>query len=333
MATFDQLSDEQRAIVELVLRQGKTYGELSGMLGIPESRVRERACEALVRLAPVTVRGVEADWREPLVDYVLCQQAGPELTATRGHLRRSEAARSWTRSLLDSLEHLYADGEMPAVSSGGRSPGRSAAVPRPPGPTGSGAPRNLVPGSGRRAAVLAVAGLVAVAAVAVLLWPVGVLTGGDSDDGSGGSGSGAQANSASSTGREDSTERQGSATIARQKGKKTKIYIQIEGLEQSTNRSGYAVWLYNSASDRRSLGAAATDEDGNLQVAGNLPAGYRKYRYIDVTSVDVTGQGNSQQYEYGPSLLRGRLQMADQPTTTGTGKNKATVLAQVSLRP
>ena len=41
MATFDQLSDEQRAIVELVLQQGKSYEELAEMLDMPEARVRE----------------------------------------------------------------------------------------------------------------------------------------------------------------------------------------------------------------------------------------------------------------------------------------------------
>jgi DNA-directed RNA polymerase specialized sigma24 family protein len=58
MATFDQLSDEQRAIVELVLQQGKSYDELSDMLGLPETRVRELARDALVDLAPITARGV-----------------------------------------------------------------------------------------------------------------------------------------------------------------------------------------------------------------------------------------------------------------------------------
>ena len=120
MATFDQLSDEQRAIVELVLQQGKSYDELSEMLGIPEARVRERARDALVELAPVSARGVEEDWRGQLADYVLGQQAGPELTATRGHLRRSEAARRWTSSLLDSLEQLYPNGDRPG------DPGRRA---------------------------------------------------------------------------------------------------------------------------------------------------------------------------------------------------------------
>ena len=77
MATFDQLSDEQRAIVELVLQQGKSYDELSEMLGLPERRVRDLARDALVDLAPLSARGVEEDWRGQLADYVLGQQAGP----------------------------------------------------------------------------------------------------------------------------------------------------------------------------------------------------------------------------------------------------------------
>ena len=120
MATFDQLSAEQRAIVELVLRQERTYDELADMLGMPEARVRELARDALVELAPVSVRGVEEDWRGQLADYVLGQQTGPEATATRGHLRRSEAARTWARSLLDSLEQLYDNGSMPAIPEGER---------------------------------------------------------------------------------------------------------------------------------------------------------------------------------------------------------------------
>src|SRR5215210_1907934 len=124
MATFDQLSPEKRAIVELVLQQGKTYPELADMLGMPEPRVRELARDALVELAPVSVRGVEEDWRGQLADYVLGQQSGPEATATKGHLRRSEAARGWARSLLDSLEQLYANGSVPAIPEGER--GRAA---------------------------------------------------------------------------------------------------------------------------------------------------------------------------------------------------------------
>ena len=90
---------------------------------MPERRVRELARDALVELAPVSAQAVEEDWRGQLADYVLGQQAGPEATATRGHLRRSEAARSWTRSLLDSLEQLYPNGDMPAIPEGERGRG------------------------------------------------------------------------------------------------------------------------------------------------------------------------------------------------------------------
>jgi hypothetical protein len=326
MATFDQLPDEQRAIVELVLQQGKSYDELSDMLGIPEARVRERARDALVQLAPVSVRGVEEDWRGQLADYVLGQQAGPEVTATRGHLRRSEAARSWTRSLLDSLEQLYPNGDLPAVPEGERGSRRAAAAapraggaePTERGPLGPGALAAV-----RRRRILAGAAAALVVLVAVLLWPVGLLTGDDDGDKSGKK---AAANSPIST------KRQGAAIIAVSKGK-TQILVQAQGLKPSTQTTAYQVWLYDSDSKRKSLGATPTDKQGNLQVIGDLPAGYKDWKYVDVTSVTVTGEGSDQQVKTGTSVLRGLLELASKPIETGTGKNKATVLANITLLP
>ena len=85
------------------------------MLGMPASRVRELAREALADLAPATATRVDPDWRGQVADYVLGQQTGPESTATRGHLKRSEPARAWAFSLLDSLSHLYPNGNAPAI--------------------------------------------------------------------------------------------------------------------------------------------------------------------------------------------------------------------------
>ena len=326
MATFDQLPDEQRAIVELVLQQGKSYDELSDMLGIPETRVRERARDALVQLAPVSVRGVEEDWRGQLADYVLGQQAGPEVTATRGHLRRSEAARSWTRSLLDSLEQLYPNGDLPAVPEGERGSRRAAAAapraagatPSEPGPLGPSALAAV-----RRRRILAAAAGALVVLVAVLLWPIGLLTGDDDGDKSGN-----QAASSSPI----STKRQGAAIIAKSKGK-TQVLVQAQGLKPSTQTTAYQVWLYDSDSKRKSLGATPTDKQGNLQVIGDLPADYKQWKYIDVKSVTVTGEGQDQTVKTGASVLRGLLEMASKPIETGTGKNKATVLANITLLP
>ena len=52
MATFDQLSAQQRAIIELVLQRGQSYDQLADKLGMPVGRVRELAREALTSWRP-----------------------------------------------------------------------------------------------------------------------------------------------------------------------------------------------------------------------------------------------------------------------------------------
>ena len=88
------------------------------MLSMPASHVREHAREALVSLAPRTAERVDSEWRGQLADYVLGQQSGPEATATRGHLKRSEPARAWALSTVDSLGDLYGDGVEPEIPDG-----------------------------------------------------------------------------------------------------------------------------------------------------------------------------------------------------------------------
>jgi hypothetical protein len=331
MATFDQLSDEQRAIVELVLQQDKSYDELSDLLGMPERRVRELARDALVDLAPISARGVEEDWRGQLADYVLGQQAGPEVTATRGHLRRSEAARSWTRSLLDSLEQLYPNGNLPAIPEGERARERSSQRRLAGSPTGETAGATVGEAIKRRR-IMAAAGAIALLAIGILVWPGGVLTGGD--DGAGGAASGSNASGSQAAGGQAATipgQRQGQAIIAEQGGK-TQIIVTATGLDPSTPRTAYQVWLYNSEQDRKSLGATVTDQQGSLQSGTQLPADYRKYSFIDVTSVSVQGS-NRQSFQTGPSVLRGLLELRAKPVIRGKGEQKISVLADIRLRP
>jgi hypothetical protein len=331
MATFDQLSDEQRAIVELVLQQDKSYDELSDLLGMPERRVRELARDALVDLAPISARGVEEDWRGQLADYVLGQQAGPEVTATRGHLRRSEAARSWTRSLLDSLEQLYPNGNLPAIPEGERARERSSQRRLAASRTGETAGATVGEAIKRRR-IMAAAGAIALLAIGILVWPGGVLTGGD--DGAGGAASGSNASGSQAAGGQAATipgRRQGQAIIAEQGGK-TQIIVTATGLDPSTPRTAYQVWLYNSEQDRKSLGATVTDQQGSLQSGTQLPADYRKYSFIDVTSVSVQGS-NRQSFQTGPSVLRGLLELRAKPVIRGKGEQKISVLADIRLRP
>jgi sigma-70-like protein/anti-sigma-K factor RskA len=328
MATFDQLSPQQRAIIELVLQQGKTYEELSGMLDMSENRVRELARDALVDLTPVTAQRVEDDWRGQLADYVLGQQSGPESTATRGHLRRSEAARAWARSLLDSLDNLYGDG-LPSIPDGERGGrlrrevARASPEPEPAKPSDGarGLSADARAAVKRRRLVAAGGALALLALVAILLWPIGLLTG---DDGGGGGGQTAARQPASS-----SRPPAGIAVIAQQGGRR-QVVVQAANLPATTSgrREAYEVWLYNSPGDAKSLGAQVTDRSGRYQGAGPLPADYARYRFVDVSREPIDqNRGHS-----GQSVLRGRLGKLRTPPKNAK-PNQAVVLGQVILTP
>ena len=318
MATFDQLSPDQRAIVELVLRQGKTYGELSEMLNLPEGRVRELARDALVELAPVSVRGVEEDWRGQLADYVLGQQSGPEATATKGHLRRSEAARSWARSLLDSLEQFYANGSVPAIPEGERRPRRteSADRPRPSLATPTGDRRLLYAGAGALLLLLLI----------LLVWPVGLLTNGDDEQST--ADSTPSTSTTGQTGQQANTgEPAGIAIVVERSGKK-QLLVQAARLAPSGQSQGYYVWLYNSPSDAKSLGGQVTDENGNYQAIGPLPADYKDFKFIDVSRQQISGDAAVK--HSGDSVLRGKMPVLKK-STAKAGKTAA--VGQTVLTP
>ncbi|MDP8944093.1 MAG: RNA polymerase sigma factor SigJ, partial [Actinomycetota bacterium] len=61
MATLDRLRPDQRAILELLLRQGQSYEAIAGLLGMDASRVRELAAAALVELARATARRLDPE--------------------------------------------------------------------------------------------------------------------------------------------------------------------------------------------------------------------------------------------------------------------------------
>src|ERR687883_418050 len=52
MTPLALLAPDQRAALELVLRQGRSYGELSDLLGMPEETIRNRARGGVAALAP-----------------------------------------------------------------------------------------------------------------------------------------------------------------------------------------------------------------------------------------------------------------------------------------
>jgi hypothetical protein len=320
MATFDQLSAEQRAIIELVLKQGQSYEQLGDMLGLPTARVRELARDALVRLSPVSAAGVDDDWRGQLGDYLLNQQAGPESTATRGHLRRSEAARGWARSVLDSLEQFYDEKNLPTIPAGepgveagseGKPREKRDRAPAKPAGELSPAAREAVR---RRRLLGAGAATALVLLIAILLWPIGLL-GGD-DDASSEDATSEPDTSAATPAADEQARLVGQLAltpVGALKGSETaqgiaaitdrrQLIVQAR-LPNNRRNEAYEVWLYNSDKKTVSLGAQVADRQGNFQGVGALPDNFDDYRFIDVSREPVRGPPTHS----GNSVLRGAL--------------------------
>jgi len=359
MATFDQLSAEQRAIIELVLKRGQTYQQLSEMLGMPTARVRELARESLVRLSPVSAAAVDGDWRGQIADYLLNQQTGPESTATKGHLRRSEAARGWSRSVLDSLDEFYEVDGLPAIPEGDPATGESKRRREPrrersrrgkkdnkkddsqdAGAAPAPSRRSLSPAASdavRRRRLVAGAGAATLLVLLLLfVWPspgnMGPLALGDDSEESADEGGGGA----------DDTQNAAAETrlvgqLALTPVESTKGQNNVRGVAVIAQRGGqrqlivqaqlprnkegqaYQVWLYNSDGDARSLGAQVADRNGAFQGAGPLPEGFDRFKFIDVSREDIRGDDG----HGGDSVLRGRLDQVQAPPQDPAGQGDA----------
>src|SRR3954447_2851169 len=79
--SLEALAPDQRAVVQLVLQQDRSYDELAGLLGISTDSVRQRARRGLDLLAPSD--GLQPTDRGELADYLLGQQSDSRREATR----------------------------------------------------------------------------------------------------------------------------------------------------------------------------------------------------------------------------------------------------------
>jgi hypothetical protein len=106
-----------------------------------------------------------------------------------------------------------------------------------------------------------------------------------------------------------------------QQGKERFVVVQaqVPPLPNNQKVAAYEVWLYNSNSDARSLGAQYTDAKGVLQGRAPLPDDFAKFKNIDISrelfSENDTSHGNA-------SVLRGTFasikQVPQQQGGTGT---------------
>ncbi|MDX6720176.1 MAG: hypothetical protein QOJ63_2430 [Solirubrobacteraceae bacterium] len=108
MATLQSLSEPQRAILQLLLKQGRSYEQISTLLKSDATAVQARAHEAVAALGPQTP-DVGADRRREVADYLLGQQTAAQRAATREYLEDSPDGRAWARAVATELAPLAGD--------------------------------------------------------------------------------------------------------------------------------------------------------------------------------------------------------------------------------
>lgn len=121
---LDALAPDQRAALELVVRQRRSYGELAGLLGIPEAAVRARAHGALEALAPDLAPPPDAG---ELADFLMGQQGEEAAARTRERLAGDAAAQRWVMTVAAPLGDLAGeDIELPTAPPAPEPPARSS---------------------------------------------------------------------------------------------------------------------------------------------------------------------------------------------------------------
>jgi hypothetical protein len=339
------LTDEQRAMLQLLLEGGQGYQDIGSLLGISPEEVRSRARTALAEIG-----GADPDAQVPISDYLL-GQADPigRADAVR-HLQSDPEANALAERLVAQLRLLAPKAQLPEIPAarGGRrapppptapppapeAPAAPPGGPPPPAPPPPVAERSIrarlggaLGGTGpsRRQSQIAVAlGAGALLIVAVVLAVSGVF-GGDDDEGDG------SATSTATTAADEGltivplaplggdSGAAGQAVFARA-GDQPVLQINLSGLQRAAKGQTYIVWLYNSNAIAFPLARDQADQQGNLTGAAPVPQEIvpllPQFGCIDVSlasaqetaaALQEAAQGRTLPRHSGQSVLRGEI--------------------------
>jgi hypothetical protein len=315
MNSPERLAGDQRAALQLILGQGRSYGEIAGMLSIAPDEVRARARAALDALGPPTTLS-DAE-RGRIADYLLGQLPAPDADAVSDSLADSPGQRAWARVVSSELGPLAAD-PLPRIPDGQAQPEPPADRGQPAGPRSS------------RTGGIVLLSVVAAAIIAVVVIFV-IKPAGGSHQHRGRSDAVAavsqkETNTSASSSAQTTTASEsasivgelklappsgggkvtGTAFVARQ-GSLKGLAIEAEHVPPTTTkpRTAYAAWLYNSPSDAVRLGyfSKGVSASGDLGSTAELPANAARYKLLIITL--QTGAKSAKRP--GPVLLEGKL--------------------------
>lgn len=320
MSRIDDLKPDQRAALQLLLKQGRSYDEIAQMLRIETRAVRERARAALDALGPEDADDLPLEDQDDVADYLLGQQSASRRGQTRELLERSAPARAWARTVASELRPLAGD-TLPEI------PAEGAEVDE-----AFGALQARTEHRERTEKSSKVGGIILLSALALLIAGILIIalrgddeeneptartgtTGaqtttqmaGEAEGGGGANAAGNvrllfQANMQPQGGGDAA----GVAFYSREGDDgKFGVAVQAEGLEPSRNPPFYAIWLTGPNTGNRFIGfdEDGVARDGILQGARELDYDPRKY-----TIALVTRETSAKPTKPGETVLRGRFQ-------------------------
>jgi hypothetical protein len=318
MADLEALTPDQRAVLDLVLRRGRSYDDIAQLLAIDRAAVRARALAAFDAIGPET--GISPESRALVTDYLLGQLPERVAEQTRERLAESPYDRAWARVVASQLEPLAAQ-PLPEIPDGSRARSVSArssqaeaAAPETRTRTSDAGPREPRrrprlsdrPSSRRGGAIMLGVGVLVVVAVVVVL--LTVIGGGSSKKqpttAASNPSTTAHTPTAGSTTGTGATSTKSQAKIVAQvnlnppsgtgsskgiglvvkDGSAYGLIIEAQDVAPN-NHNAYAVWLYNSSADTLRLGFVnpAVGKTGKLQVGTGLPTNAGHYKELLLT--------------------------------------------------
>jgi hypothetical protein len=329
MSRLDALPADQKSVLQLLLRQGKGYDDLSGLLRLDAEEVRSRAYDALDTLGP-GAGGLSAERRHEIADWLLGQQDPDEAAATRALVEGSTAGRVWAHGVARELEPLAGDRlpELPAEAAATETPAEAAAT-EPPAEADeadddaehAATPFAPAPAAGprvsRRGGALLIGGALAAIAIAVVL--VIVLSGGDDKKTDS-----TATKAANTTSTQAQPKVRAQVNLTPPKGAPVKKavaivqFVDVNG-QQAINAATqglptskkivYGLWFYNSRSQTKLIGGFdQTDNKGHLVLQGQLPKGVDIASYKDL--VITREKPSTNPTSPGTIYLRGSIQNA-----------------------
>ena len=316
MASTDDLPADQRAALQLLLKQGRSYEDIAGMLRIDPSAVRERARSALDALGPDDLQDLPLERQDDIADYLLGQQSASRRQATREFLETSADGRAWARVVSGELRPLAGE-NLPEI------PAEAAEVDEAFGALSARTTHRKQAQESSRVGGMILLGGLAIALVVLVLLLTGAL-GGDDDEPESAS-TGTTTGTTGAAGAEPQIEAQlnlqppqgtqsdaaGVAVVANQGGQRV-VQLIAQGLQQANRSRFYAIWLYSSQDKARNLGFPdpQPDKQGRMQAQFALPKNSDEF-----TDLVITRETQAEPKQPGTIVLRSKL--AGEPVPEG----------------